>query len=104
MVQAAVLSYLPLYAVQALGFDKIGAGLLVAASQAGGAASRLGLGLASDRWLGGRRSTWLALTGALGCAIFACLRALARVRRRSPPVSWHSWPASAPTAGSASSS
>jgi len=70
MVQAAVLSYLPLYAVQALGFDKIGAGLLVAASQAGGAASRLGLGVASDRWLGGRRSTWLALTGALGFAIF----------------------------------
>jgi MFS transporter, ACS family, hexuronate transporter len=71
MVQAAVLSYLPLYAVQGLGFDKIGAGLLVAASQAGGAASRLGLGLASDRWLGGRRSAWVALTGALGCLIFA---------------------------------
>ena len=71
MVQAAVLSYLPLYAVQALGFDKIGAGLLVAASQAGGAARVSGLGLASDRWLGGRRSTWLALTAALGVAIFA---------------------------------
>ena len=70
MIQAAVLSYLPLYAVQALGFDKIGAGLLVAASQARGAVSRLGLGVASDRWLGGRRSTWLALTGALGFAIF----------------------------------
>jgi MFS family permease len=70
MVQAAVLSYLPLYAVQALGFDKIGAGLLVAASQAGGAVSRLGLGVASDRWLGGRRSAWLAIIGALGFAIF----------------------------------
>ena len=83
MVQAAVLSYLPLYAVQALGFDKIGAGLLVAASQAGGAASRLGLGLASDRWLGGRRSAWLALTGALGCAIF---------------LAYARWPVSAPLA------
>ena len=83
MVQAAVLSYLPLYAVQALGFDKIGAGLLVAASQAGGAASRLGLGLASDRWLGGRRSTWLALTAALGFAIF---------------VAYARWPVSAPLA------
>ena len=30
MVQAAVLSYLPLYTIQALGFDTIGAGLLVA--------------------------------------------------------------------------
>jgi MFS family permease len=70
MVQAAVLSYLPLYAVQALGFDKIGAGLLVACSQAGGAVSRLVLGAASDRWLTGRRSLWLALTGAVGAAIF----------------------------------
>jgi hypothetical protein len=49
MVQAAVLSYLPRYAVQALGFDHIGAGLLVACSQAGGAVSRLVLGAASDR-------------------------------------------------------
>lgn len=71
MVQAAVLSYLPLYCVQALGFDKIGAGLLVACSQAGGAASRLALGAASDRWLAGRRSLWLALTSAVGAVIFA---------------------------------
>lgn len=71
MVQAAVLSYLPLYTIQALGFDKIGAGLLVACSQAGGAVSRLALGAASDRWLAGQRSVWLALTGALGTAIFA---------------------------------
>ena len=70
MVQAAVLSYLPLYAIQALGFDKIGAGLLVACSQAGGAVSRLVLGAASDRWLTGRRSLWLTLTGAVGAAIF----------------------------------
>jgi ACS family hexuronate transporter-like MFS transporter len=70
MVQAAVLSYLPLYAVQGLGFDKIGAGLLVAASQAGGAVSRLALGAASDRWAAGRRSLWLAFTGAVGAAIF----------------------------------
>lgn len=71
MVQAAVLSYLPLFTIQALGFDKIGAGLLVAASQAGGAVSRLALGAASDRWLTARRSMWLAFTGAVGAAIFA---------------------------------
>ena len=50
MVQAAVLSYLPLYTIQALGYDAVGAGLLVASSQAGGAVSRLVLGAASDRW------------------------------------------------------
>jgi ACS family hexuronate transporter-like MFS transporter len=71
MVQAAVLSYLPLYSVQALGFDKIGAGLLVACSQAGGAVARLVLGAASDRWLTGRRSLWLALTSIVGAVIFA---------------------------------
>jgi MFS family permease len=71
MVQGAVLSYLPLFTIQALGFGKIGAGLLVAASQAGGAASRLALGAASDRWLVARRSTWLAGTSALGAALFA---------------------------------
>lgn len=70
MVQAAVLSYLPLYAVQALGFDTIGAGLLVACSQAGGAASRLALGAASDRWLVGARPVWLALTGLIGAGVF----------------------------------
>lgn len=70
MVQAAVLSYLPLFTIQALGFDKIGAGLLVAASQAGGAVSRLVLGAASDRWFTGRRSMWLAFTGAVGAVIF----------------------------------
>jgi len=70
MVQGAVLSYLPLFTIQGLGFDKIGAGLLVAASQAGGAVSRLALGAASDRWAAGRRSLWLAFTGAVGAAIF----------------------------------
>jgi len=70
MVQAAVLSYLPLYTIQALGFDAIGAGLLVACSQAGGAASRLALGAASDRWLAARRSIWLTVTGAIGAVSF----------------------------------
>ncbi len=70
MVQGAVLSYLPLFTIQALGFDMVGAGLLVAASQAGGAASRLALGAASDRCLVGRRSVWLAGTSALGAILF----------------------------------
>ena len=71
MVQAAVLSYLPLYCVQALGFDKIWASLLVACAQAGGAVSRLALGAASDRWLTGRRSIWLAVTSMVAVTIFA---------------------------------
>ena len=70
MLQSAVLSYLPLYGVEALGFTAIAAGALVAAAQAGGAAARLGLGAASDRWLGGRRPPWLVLSSLIGAAIF----------------------------------
>ena len=54
-----------------VGFNTIGAGYLVACSQAGGAVSRLALGAASDRWLTDRRSVWLALTGGIGAATFA---------------------------------
>lgn len=86
MVQASVLSYLPLFTIQALGFDKIGAGLLVACSQAGGAASRLLLGAASDRWLVERRSIWLAALSTLGAAIF---------------LAYAVWPARSPLAASA---
>jgi MFS family permease len=75
MVQAAVLSYLPLFTIQGLGFDKIGAGLLVACSQLGGASARLVLGAASDRWLVGRRSGWLAVTAGLGASVFAAYAA-----------------------------
>lgn len=42
----------------------------MACSQAGGAVARLALGAASDRWLVGRRTVWLAVTGALGAALF----------------------------------
>ncbi len=82
MVQAAVLSYLPIFSIQVLGFDKIGAGLLVACSQAGGAVARLALGAASDRWLIGQRTVWLAVTGALG----ACLFVIYAVRPVSAPA------------------
>jgi sugar phosphate permease len=71
MVQSAVLAYLPLFSVQALGFSHVGAGVLIAASQAGGALSRVVLGAASDRWSSGRRPPWLVLTSALAAAIFA---------------------------------
>jgi MFS family permease len=70
MVQSAVLAYLPIFSVQALGFTPVGAGVLIAASQIGGAVSRLVLGVASDRLSSGRRPPWLVLTAALSAAIF----------------------------------
>lgn len=70
MVQSAMLAYLPVFAVQALGYSPVGAGVLIAASQAGGAVARLGLGAASDRWLAGRRPPWLVFTSALAALVF----------------------------------
>jgi ACS family hexuronate transporter-like MFS transporter len=70
MVQSAMLAYLPVFAVQALGYSGVGAGMLIAASQAGGAVARLALGAASDRWLGGRRPPWLVFTSALAAVVF----------------------------------
>jgi len=70
MVQSAMLAYLPLCGVQVLGLTAVAAGALVAAAQAGGAAARLGLGAASDRWLDGRRPPWLVLSSLIGAAVF----------------------------------
>jgi predicted MFS family arabinose efflux permease len=70
MLQSAVLAYLPVFSVQALGFSPVGAGVLIAAAQMGGAVARLGLGVASDRWSSGRRPPWLVLTSALGAMTF----------------------------------
>lgn len=79
MLQSAVLAYLPLYGVQALGWGAVAAGALVAVAQAGGAVARLALGAASDRWLGGRRTPWLVLSSVLGAMVFG-VYALAPVR------------------------
>jgi len=71
MIQSAVLAYLPLYGVQVLGLTAVAAGALVAAAQAGGAVARVGLGAASDRWLGGRRPPWLVVSSLIGAGVFA---------------------------------
>jgi MFS transporter, ACS family, hexuronate transporter len=81
MLQSAVLAYLPLYGVQALGWSAVAAGALVAVAQAGGAVARLALGAASDRWLGGRRPPWLVLSSLLGALVFG---AYALAPARSP--------------------
>ena len=70
MAQSAFLSYLPLFATQALGLSGVGAGALLGVAQTGGAVARLGLGAASDAWLGGRRTPFLVLTAVLTGASF----------------------------------
>jgi len=71
MLQSAVLGYLPLFSIQALGYQSVGAGVLLAVAQAGGAVARVGLGVVSDRWLGGRRHPCLVGTAVLAAIVFA---------------------------------
>jgi len=87
MVQSAVLAYLPVFSVQALGFSPVGAGVLIAASQVGGAVARPGS-------CSPRPSAPSSFSSTRGC------RRRRRCGRRCSP----SARASAPTAGSASTS
>ena len=83
VVQSSVLSYLVLYAKEALGYSVVAAGRLLALAQVGGTAARFGWGFLSDRFFGGRRRPGLiinALIGATAYAVFALLeRAVAGV-------------------------
>lgn len=70
MVQSSVLAYLVLYAKEALGSSVVEAGRLLALAQAGGAASRLGWGVISDRLFGGRRRPGLIVTALIGAGAY----------------------------------
>lgn len=74
-VQSSVLSYLVLYAKEALGSSAVGAGRLLALAQAGGAAGRVGWGIVSDRLFGGRRRPGLVLTALIGAGAYVLFSA-----------------------------
>jgi MFS family permease len=103
MVQAAVLSYLPLYTVQALGFDTIGADT---SSRAPRRAARC------PAWPSGRRAIAGSPTGDRCGWCSPAASAPRRLpatpsapsQRRSARQCWRSRPGSAPTAGWACSS
>jgi sugar phosphate permease len=81
MTQSSLLAYFALYARESFDVSAVQAGQLLALAQAGGAASRLGGGLVSDRALGGRRRPGvvaMALVGAAACVGFALGEALPR--------------------------
>ncbi|HEU5319332.1 MAG TPA: MFS transporter [Methylomirabilota bacterium] len=82
MTQSSLLAYFALYARESFDVSAVLAGQLLALAQAGGAASRLGGGLVSDRALGGRRRPGvvaMALVGAAACVGFALGDALPHV-------------------------
>jgi sugar phosphate permease len=80
MVQASVLAYLALFLRERLQLSAVSAGRYLALAQAGGAAGRVLLGFASDRWMGGRRRP-----GVVGAAVVAALGHVAFAVGPGPP-------------------
>jgi MFS transporter, ACS family, aldohexuronate transporter len=66
MTQASVLAYLALFARETLGLSVVAAGGLLALVQAGGTGSRLGWGIISDRFFGGRRRPCVIINSLIG--------------------------------------
>jgi len=69
ITQSSVLAYLALFARETLGFTVIAAGGLLALVQAGGTAGRVGWGIVSDRFFGGRRRPGLIINALLGASM-----------------------------------
>jgi MFS transporter, ACS family, hexuronate transporter len=66
MAQASVLAYLALFARESMGLSVVAGGGLLALVQAGGTGSRLGWGIISDRFFGGRRRPCVIINSLIG--------------------------------------
>jgi MFS transporter, ACS family, hexuronate transporter len=71
--QMALITYIPLYLKDALGYSPYWASQALALTQAGAMIGRVGWGVVSDRIFGGRRKIVLILIGALSVLWFAAL-------------------------------
>jgi MFS transporter, ACS family, hexuronate transporter len=79
--QMALITYIPLYLKDAMGFSAYWASQALAITQAGAMFGRIGWGVASDRFFGGRRKIVLLVIGMIGAAL---LVALSLMGRQSP--------------------
>jgi sugar phosphate permease len=71
--QMVLITYVPLYLKEAMGFSPYWASQALALTQAGAMVGRVGWGIASDRLFGGRRKVVLILIGVLSAALVAAL-------------------------------
>ena len=79
--QMALITYLPLYLKESMGFSAYWASQALAITQAGAMFGRVGWGAASDRLFGGRRKIVLLIIGIMGSVL---LVALSFMSRQSP--------------------
>ncbi len=71
--QLSLITYVPLYLKDAMGFSPYWASQALALTQAGAMIGRVGWGIASDRLFGGRRKIVLILIGLLSATLIALL-------------------------------
>src|SRR6185369_14573931 len=81
--QMTLITYIPLYLKDALGFSAYWASQALALTQAGAMVGRVGWGVASDRLFGGRRKIVLIVIGVLS---FILIGGLGFMDRDSSPV------------------
>jgi MFS transporter, ACS family, hexuronate transporter len=79
--QMALITYIPLYLKESMGFSAYWASQALAITQAGAMFGRIGWGVASDRLFGGRRKIVLLIIGIMGAAL---MLALSLMNRQSP--------------------
>jgi ACS family hexuronate transporter-like MFS transporter len=73
-----LITYIPLYLKDAMGFSAYWASQALALTQGGAMIGRIGWGVASDRLFGGRRKIVLILIGLLSAILIAALGAMTR--------------------------
>jgi MFS transporter, ACS family, hexuronate transporter len=79
VAQSSTLAYLVLFVRDTFGASPVASARVLAIAQVGGAAARLGWGLASDRFFAGRRRPGLALDAMLASAAFLAFAAGSRL-------------------------
>jgi MFS transporter, ACS family, hexuronate transporter len=81
VAQMSLITYIPLYLKESMGFSAYWASQALALIQAGAMFGRVGWGVVSDRLFGGRRKIVLVMIGLMGAAL---LVALSLMHRQSP--------------------
>jgi ACS family hexuronate transporter-like MFS transporter len=76
--QMSLITYIPLYLKESLGFSAYWASQALALTQAGAMFGRVGWGVVSDRLFGGRRKIVLVMIGLIGAALLVALSLMNR--------------------------